>query len=128
MPKSRHTEIAIEVEQTITVRRRRQAGTDWCSGCGARVIMVTLDEATSVVRISSRAIVRMVETGQIHFVETDEGLLRLCFPSLLEVAFAEKTGAQASRLHGMVPQSGGASEDTCAPVKSCGKRFAKRKE
>lgn len=46
-------------------------------------MMVTLDEATSVVGISTLAIFRMVETGQVHFVETGEGLLRLCLPSLL---------------------------------------------
>ena len=60
--------------------------------------MVTLDEGTSVVRISTLAIVRMVETGQVHFVETGEGLLRLCLPTLLEAALAAKTEARASRL------------------------------
>ena len=52
--------------------------------------MVTLDEATSVVRISTLAILRMVETGHVHFFETGEGLLRLCLPSLLEAIDEEK--------------------------------------
>lgn len=91
MRRNRATEITIEVDQVLTISRRhrpRQAAGDWCSGCGAQVLMVTPDEATSLVRFSSRAIFRMIDAEQIHFAETGSGLIRLCVTSLLAAAAA----------------------------------------
>jgi hypothetical protein len=84
MRKSRHTEIAIEVDQIITVTRRPPAVCEWCPACGSKVVMVTLEEATAVISIRTLALVRMVEAREVHFTETKAGLLRLCLPSLLQ--------------------------------------------
>jgi len=54
--------------------------------------MVSLDAATPAVGISTLAILRMIEAGRIHFVETGEGLLRLCLPSLLKAVAELDTG------------------------------------
>jgi hypothetical protein len=84
MRKSRHTEIAIELDQIITVTRRPPAICDWCPECESKVVMVTLEEATVVISIRTLALVRMVEARQVHFAETRTGLIRLCLPSLLQ--------------------------------------------
>lgn len=84
MRKSRRAEITIEVDQVITVRRQRRVGNNWCSDCGSEVMMLTPDEATSVVSLGTRAIFRMIDANQVHFAETRSGLVRLCLPSLLQ--------------------------------------------
>ena len=89
MRRSHCTEITIEVEQVVTVRRRRQihqAAGDWCSACGEEVLMLTPDEATSLVRLSTREIFRLIDARQIHFSETGSGLIRFCVTSLLAAA------------------------------------------
>ena len=84
MRKRRHKEIAIEVDQVITITRRPTAVCDWCSRCESKVVMVTLDEASSVISIGTLALVRMIEGHQLHFTENNAGLIRLCLPSLVE--------------------------------------------
>lgn len=88
MRKSRHTEIAIELDQVITITHRTPAVIDWCPACGSKVVMVTLEEAASLVRISVLAIARMIEALQLHFTETKTGVIRLCLPSLLQTHLA----------------------------------------
>ncbi len=56
----------------------------WCEACAAQVRMVTAEEAAMIAEVSARAIYRRVEAGRIHFTETPEGLLLICFNSLLE--------------------------------------------
>ena len=40
--------------------------------------MVTPDEAAALTETSARAIFRRVESGELHFVETDKGALLVC--------------------------------------------------
>jgi hypothetical protein len=44
--------------------------------------LVTPEEAVTVAGISSRAIHRRAERGEIHFAETPSGLLLVCLNSL----------------------------------------------
>jgi len=44
--------------------------------------MVTIDQATTLVRSSSREIFREIEAGMLHFIETTEGSVLVCFNSL----------------------------------------------
>ena len=84
MRKSRTIDIAIEVDQVITITRHPSAVRDWCARCESKVVMVTLDEASSVISIGTLALVRMIEGHQLHFTENRAGLIRLCLPSLVE--------------------------------------------
>jgi len=84
MRKIHYTELAIEVDQVITVTRCPPAISDWCQECKSHVVMITLEEATSVISIRTLALVRMVEARQVHFAESETGLIRLCLPSLLQ--------------------------------------------
>ena len=84
MRKSRYTEIAIELDQVITITRRPPAVSDWCAACESRVVMVTLEEASALVSISVLAVVRIIDAHLVHFTENNTGVIRLCLPSLLQ--------------------------------------------
>lgn len=83
--KRRRTAVTIELDQIMCVRRRSGAVSGWCSGCEAEVVMLTPDEAASVTTARTRALYRLIDAGEIHFLETQTGLIRLCLPSLLDV-------------------------------------------
>ena len=87
--KRRRTEIALELEQIMIVKRRRGSVSEWCSGCELEVVMLTPDEAASITSATTRALYRMIDAGRIHYTETQSGLIRLCFASLLQVFDAE---------------------------------------
>ena len=53
-----------------------------CAACGEEVRMVTIDQAARLARVNSREIYREVEAGMLHFIETTEGSLLICFNSL----------------------------------------------
>jgi hypothetical protein len=44
--------------------------------------MITIDQAAVLSRLSSREIYRELEAGMIHFMETTEGSVLICFNSL----------------------------------------------
>jgi hypothetical protein len=82
--KKRRTEIAFELEQTMIVKRRSGSASGWCNDCALEVVMLTPDEAASITSTTTRALYRLVDAGTIHFTETEGGLIRLCFPSVLQ--------------------------------------------
>ena len=81
MMRKRRTEITIETERVVVVRRRLTVGA-WCRSCDRQVAMVTVDEAARMAGVSSRTIYRWVEADQLHFNETAEGQLLICTDSL----------------------------------------------
>ena len=44
--------------------------------------MVTPDEAAQLGSVSTRTIYRRIETGRLHFTETDKGFSLICLQSL----------------------------------------------
>jgi len=82
--KKTRTEIALELNQIMIVKRRRGSVSGWCSGCELEVVMLTPDEAASITSATTRALYRLIDTGRIHYTETQSGLIRVCFPSLLQ--------------------------------------------
>jgi hypothetical protein len=81
MRKSR-TEITIETDRIIVISRSRNSLPIWCQACEKRVSMVTIDEAAIVGQVSSRAICRWIEKGELHFIETASGRLLICLDSI----------------------------------------------
>jgi predicted site-specific integrase-resolvase len=47
-----------------------------------KVRMVTADEASRIAQVTPRTIYRWAETGQLHFTESQDGLLLICLKSL----------------------------------------------
>jgi lipoate-protein ligase A len=76
------TEITVETEQILIVRRPTGGGEAWCDGCAAIVRMVTPEEAATLTQTTTRDLYRRVEAGEMHFAERPEGALLLCLNSL----------------------------------------------
>jgi len=79
-------EITVETTQQFVISSRPQgpAG-NWCHVCGDQVGMVSTEQAAVMIGVSSRTIYQCVESGQIHFADTPEGLLLICLKSLSEM-------------------------------------------
>lgn len=75
-------EITLKVSQTLVIRNSLSQTVPWCSECAAATQMLTPDEAAVVSDTSTRAIYRLLESGRLHFVETENGLVLVCFNSL----------------------------------------------
>ena len=76
------TEITIETERVLIIKRRKGRVLAWCPICAGQVPMVKVDELAVLYRVSSRTIYRWVESERVHFAETPQGGLLICLPSL----------------------------------------------
>jgi hypothetical protein len=81
---SRTSEIVIERDELIVVRRREQVVIAFCETCDEEVEMLPPEIAAVVSGAGARELYRLVEAGQIHFTEDITGLLRICARSLGE--------------------------------------------
>jgi hypothetical protein len=54
----------------------------WCEQCAEEVVMLTPDDAATLLETTARAIFRSVEAGELHFRETVGGRLLVCHNSL----------------------------------------------
>ena len=81
MTKTTRTRITIQTERILVMGRGRSLYS-LCAGCGDEVRMVTVDQAATLARLSSREIYREVEAGALHFRETSEGSVLICINSL----------------------------------------------
>ena len=76
------TEIEIELSETVAYSRRSERFETFCPECKSLVEMSTPQVAAILCRLTEREIYRLIETGKIHFVETDRVLI--CMKSLTE--------------------------------------------
>lgn len=76
------TEVTVETEQIVIIRRPTGGVQTWCVDCSAIVRMVTPEEAALLTHVTTRTIYRLAEAGELHFTETSEGVLLLCLDSL----------------------------------------------
>jgi hypothetical protein len=74
------TEITFEVEETIILRQSGNRLEAFCPQCQALVEMITPQLAAAVSKKPIREIFRLIESGRLHFMETDE--IRVCLNSL----------------------------------------------
>jgi hypothetical protein len=66
----RMTEITFEAEELTTVKARR-GFKGFCGGCNAFVEMLPTDAAAMLTGLGEREIFRLIETGELHFVEAE---------------------------------------------------------
>ena len=78
----KRTEIIIESETTMILRRNAGPLRTWCGPCGAESLMLTPDAAAGLAGMTTRAIYERVECGALHFQELPDGTLLVCGPSL----------------------------------------------
>ena len=95
MERKRKTEITIETEQVLIIRKTGQPSRAWCAMCAAEVSLVPPEEAALLTEVSLRAICRQVEAGQLHFRETADGRLFICLDSLSTKSTANAATARA---------------------------------
>lgn len=79
----RKTKLTIETERILIIRggaaSERRAN---CEVCGELVPLITVDEAAKLAHVGSRSIYRLVEAEKVHFIETSDKLLLICFDSI----------------------------------------------
>jgi len=79
-------EVTIETDRILVIKRRKSSVLAWCPKCFQQVPMVAPDEAAVMIHVSSRKIYRWIEADKLHFTETSEGMLLICFNSLAMLA------------------------------------------
>lgn len=82
MRRKKRTEFRLDIDETLVFRRQGSPLLALCAECNKMGQMISVDEAATLTHTSSRAIYRAAERGEIHFIETSEGLLRVCLKSL----------------------------------------------
>jgi hypothetical protein len=71
--------ITAEKTETYTVRQEPpQPFQAYCEKCDRGIRCLTVDQTVSVTDLSARTIFRLVEAGDLHSIETDEGHLLIC--------------------------------------------------
>ncbi len=78
------TEIEIELSETVAYSRRSERFETFCPQCKTLVEMSSPQVAAILTRTTEREIYRLVETGKVHFVETNRVLV--CLNSLINGA------------------------------------------
>jgi hypothetical protein len=73
-------EIMFEVEETIVLRQGEQIGSEFCPQCRLVSFMIAPRAIAIFSGAKEREIFRMIEAGEIHFVETDG--VRVCLSCL----------------------------------------------
>lgn len=74
------TNIEIELNETVAYSRRSERFESFCPQCKSMVEMATPPVAAILTHTTEREIYKLVETGDVHFVETDRVLI--CLQSL----------------------------------------------
>ena len=81
--KKRKIKTTIEIHQVYVIRRPETFAPVLCSECPLAVAsMVTPEEAARLENISVREIYRLIEAGQVHFLEMEDDSLLVCLTSL----------------------------------------------
>jgi hypothetical protein len=82
--KKKRTEITVETERILVIRRRYRAVEAWCAECNAAIVMIRPDQAAAVSGRSLRAIFNDIEQAALHFNEQPDGMILICLNSLLK--------------------------------------------
>lgn len=84
----RKAEVTFEIEETITIRQTARIVTAFCPQCAAAVEMAAPQTISEQSDLSERGIFRLVEAGEVHFVE--KGQILICLNSIENLEGAVK--------------------------------------
>lgn len=71
--------ITAEKTETYTVRQEPpQSLQTFCEKCDQEIRCLTLDQTVKITGLGARTIFRLVEAGDLHCYETEEGHMLLC--------------------------------------------------
>ena len=97
MTRKKRTEITVETERILVIRRRYRAVEAWCEECTEDVVMIRPDQAAAVSGRGLRMIFSDIERGALHFVEQPHGMVLVCLKSLLEPNADGRSSRQITR-------------------------------
>jgi hypothetical protein len=83
--------INFETREFLLVHKMKDEAVSLCAGCNAETVWLTPEQAVIVTGLSAREIFRRVESGDLHFKETQDGFLFICAKSLTEEIRANVT-------------------------------------
>lgn len=97
----RKMEIILEVEE-VTFFKARTSRTVFCGHCGKRVEILTIKNVALILNLSVLQISRLIESGNVHFIESDQ--VYLCRDSLEIWAenYSEKLVAQNGEVKSVI--------------------------
>ena len=97
MKRTRVTTTTVEKHEVVVIRSSRRLKRVFCPQCLEPVALITVDEAVKISGSSSRAVYRLIEEGEIHFVETADGGALICPAELLRRVWKDSGDGQSSR-------------------------------
>lgn len=74
----KRTEVTIESETLIVLRRGAGALRAWCEGCGSESLMITPSVAASLAGVTAEVMYARVQAGLVHFIERPGSVLLIC--------------------------------------------------
>jgi hypothetical protein len=78
-------EITFEQEETVILRQGDSNLLDFCPRCQTTVRLLTPEVMVVLVAVSEREVFRLIESGQIHFIETKRIYVCLgCYAKAIE--------------------------------------------
>jgi hypothetical protein len=80
---NRRTEITVETERVLIIRRRRVIR-GWCLECRGEVDLVSLEDAGAIAKMSPPALRCSPQAHALHFCDGSDGVPLVCLESLLK--------------------------------------------
>jgi hypothetical protein len=80
----KRVEIIIETERIVQISSRSKSLIFWCPACARLMPALTVDETALALGASVEEVLRRIEAGQFHLLQTNAGLARVCSSSLLK--------------------------------------------
>jgi hypothetical protein len=84
----RRVEITVQTSRRLRVSTGRATADALCAECGKKVAMVSAEQAARISGVSTRTIYRWIETGQVHFSETHDGVSLICIESIRQLIWS----------------------------------------
>jgi hypothetical protein len=91
----KRTETIVETHEVWIIRRPGKIAQERCPICPVPALMFTPEDASRLSNMTPRMIYRLVEAGQTHFREIENGSLLICVASLPIAADATAAAATA---------------------------------
>jgi hypothetical protein len=77
----RRTEITVETERVLIIRKRRSVRA-WCRECGCEVEMISLGEAQALAKVPREEFCESAQACKWHLSESEDGARLVCLVSL----------------------------------------------
>jgi hypothetical protein len=91
-PKSKEILITSEkYEQTLIHFKRDPSAEGFCLECDESVIVIRLDDAARSLKVGTRDLLELIDSGAVHGIEEADGIISLCGWSLaVRIAGSER--------------------------------------